>query len=373
MTDVLIVGGGVIGLSVAWELAQRGAAVTVLERAALGQESSWAGAGLIPPSTAAHDAAPLKQLVARSAARYPSWSERLQEIAGIDIGYRRCGAIYVYRDDTAAAHVARLAERLELDGVEHTRVEPAEIENLEPALTAVNGNPAPVRGGVMVPGEAQIRSPWHLAALAQACRSQGVRLIEQAAVTAFEIAGGRVRAAVTPATRYACDSICLTGGAWSGPLAAQLGLQVPIRPVRGQIVLLGGGRPLLTRIVNEGPRYLLPREDGRVLVGSTMEEVGFDKRTTQPAIDDLVRLAGELAPPLAGLNVEKCWAGLRPATPDGMPLLGRIPTVENAWIAAGHFRLGLTLAPATGESVAALIAGEMPPLPLAEFSADRFL
>jgi glycine oxidase len=182
-----------------------------------------------------------------------------------------------------------------------------------------------------------------------------------------------VAAAVTETgAEQPTDRLLIASGAWSERLLSQLGLRTGISPVRGQMALFHPPAPLLTRVVCVEKRYLVPRDDGRILVGSTEEpEAGFEKRTTDPGIAQLTEFAIRLVPALADVPVEKTWAGLRPGSPDGMPFLGPIPGWQNAFVAAGHFRAGIQLSPATGRIMADLILGRLPDTPMDAFRADR--
>jgi glycine oxidase len=210
-----------------------------------------------------------------------------------------------------------------------------------------------------------------LKALLVACAQRGVEVSPGVAAEEFRIEGGRITAVETTNGPLAAGQVCITSGAWAQTLLGRLGLTVRIKPVRGQMVLLDGPRPVLRRIVNDGPRYLVPRGDGRVLVGSTEEDAGFDKRTTADAVAGLLDFAVRLAPGLRSARFEQCWAGLRPATLDGLPYLGRLPNLDNAYVAAGHFRSGLQLSPGTAAVMSQLIQGLETTIDLAPFRVDR--
>jgi glycine oxidase len=186
----------------------------------------------------------------------------------------------------------------------------------------------------------------------------------------FLVRGGRIVAARAGGTDLRAEQFCIAGGAWSRSLLERLGCRPQIKPMRGQMALLSGQR-LLKRVINDGHRYLVPRSDGRVLVGSTVEDVGFDKRTTAEAIGDLLRFALQLAPSLSDHHVERTWAGLRPGSADGLPYLGRLPELANAFVAAGHFRQGLHLSTGTAVVMSELIRGQTPQIDLTPFRADR--
>ncbi|MBX3411138.1 MAG: glycine oxidase ThiO [Pirellulales bacterium] len=367
MHDTLIVGGGVIGLSLAYELATRGQRVQVIDRGEPASEASWAGAGILPPANSRTAADPLDRLGAVSLDLHADWAERLRDETGIDNGFRRCGALYVARSDTERKELEVLARDGVRRQVEFRSLDVAELARLEPALRASAQDAV-----WLVPGEYQIRNPRHLKALLAACVAHGVQIIAGIETYDFDVGGGRVRGAVTSAGRLEAGNYCVASGAWSRRLLSRLGIEVPLRPVRGQIVLLQAAVGELRHIVNEGPRYLVPRDDGHILVGSTEEEVGFDKRTTVEGMTGLLQLAVGLVPNLAQARVERSWAGLRPATADRKPIIGRLPELANAYVAAGHFRSGLTLSPGTAVALAQLMAGETPCVSLDTLGPDRF-
>jgi glycine oxidase len=367
--DTLIIGAGAIGLSVAYELAQRGEKVGVVERADVGRESSWAGAGIVPPAPTDIDASPSRQLAALSARLHPEWHARLKDETGIDNGYRCCGALYLADDDKSERQLADEVEAWRSAGVRHDAVDPNRLAEVEPNLSA-----AGVRRAVHLPDEAQLRNPWHVRALQSACASRGVVTIVRSAVEEFVVRDGSVAEVRTSNGPLSAGKYCLTAGAWTGELAAKLGLRPAVKPIRGQIVLLNPERPLVRGIVYAGDNfrhYFVARDDGRVLVGSTEEDVGFDKRTTASVGRELLDFAIRLAPALADAQVEQSWAGLRPFSADGMPYLGRAPELKNFYVAAGHYRWGLALSPATAVVMAQLMRGEPTALDLADFRLDR--
>ncbi len=359
--DVVILGGGVIGLTTAYLLARAGARVLVCDQAKVGQEASWAGAGILPPSDLRTDCQPCDRLRALSGQMFPSLSEELRQETGIDNGYVRCGGLG-WPDP--AEHVAD--EEWYGAGVTTELLDAAALGRLEPALAADLG---PAR---RVPAMAQLRNPRHLQALAAACARTGrVTLHEGAAAEELLIEQGRVRAVRATTGTLVGDTYLIATGAWTDRLMRPLGLRPGIRPVRGQIVLLNPGRMLFGHILTQGARYLVPRLDGRVLIGSTEELAGFDKRNTADGVQGLLALATRLVPALRESAVECCWAGLRPGSPDGLPFLGRVPAVRNLLVAAGHFRAGIQLSPGTALLMKELILGEPLSLPLEAFRPDR--
>ncbi len=383
MEDCLIIGGGVIGLSIAYELSGHGLRVRLIDRQRPAAEASWAGAGILPPVGQRLPQAPLEQLAALSLRLHAEWAERLRAETGIDTEYRRCGGWLLSVAGLSVAfppHEAQALERASTSQVtvaesnwDHFPYVPVmfpELEAREPALADARRSGA-ILAAAFAEDEAQLRNPRHLKALVAACRARGVTIEERVEVTGFWSSAGQVVGAQTSAGPRYAGSFCITAGPWSSRLAASLGLRISVRPIRGQMVLLRNPRPALEHIVNVGKRYLVPRLDGRVLVGSTEEDAGFDKRTTDEGIAELLRFAHTLMPAWRDAAVERTWAGLRPATPDETPYLGRAAALDNLFVAAGHFRSGIYLSPATAVVMSELIRGVRPSIDLAPFRVDR--
>jgi glycine oxidase len=356
--DVLILGGGVIGLSTAYFLARDGARVEVVDKGDFGQEASWAGAGILPPGNPDRARTPFDRLRAHSVALFPALSAELRERTGLDNGYHRCGGLEFRGGDAAQ-------EEWHGEGVAHEMLDDMAALRLEPSL-------APGRGPVChLPDLAQVRNPRHLKALLAGCHALGVGLRPGCPAHGFERAGGRIRAVQTAEGPRQAGQYLVATGAWTDTLLEQVGWRPGIRPIRGQIALLNTGAPVFRRVLMHGARYLVPRPDGRVLVGSTEEDVGFAKRTTAAAIAELLTLAASLVPALAAAQVERCWAGLRPGSPDGLPFLGAVPGLDNLFVAAGHFRAGIQLSPGTALVLKELLLGRPLTVPLEPFRLDR--
>lgn len=359
--DVAIAGGGVIGLSIAWELAQQGATVCVIDGGEPGRQASWAASGMLPPGPRLwldDHFSPLEQMAGLSQELNEPWHERLLEQTGIDNGFRPSGALYLGQDLTE--HCKEWHRR----GIEYRRLEAAEVREIEPALE-------PSGETVFLPEEAQLRPPWHLMALRTACEESGVEFHHGGHLREVRPAGDRVDQLTTERGKILAGRFCLCAGCWSEQLARTFGLSLPTVPIRGQIALLKGSFGVLRHIINVGPRYLTPRSDGRVLIGSTQESAGFESVTTAGAVGELLRFAVELCPALAAFELETCWAGLRPATPDGLPYLGRIPGFQNFWVATGHFRAGFQLAAATGVVMRCLMLGQDSPVEISSLGIER--
>ncbi|MGO9924401.1 MAG: glycine oxidase ThiO [Isosphaeraceae bacterium] len=363
--DIVIVGGGVIGLAIAYALAREGLAPVVLDRSELGREASWAGAGLIPPESRPNAENPSIALRSYSARLFPAWSAALREETGIDIGYRRTGGVDVALTDREEELLRNVAGRWRAEGIAFERLAPADITRVEPALRVKLG------AAYFLPDRAQVRNPRLLRALIEAVSHRGGRLKPWHAVEGFQMEKGRVVAVRTSEGAISCGRVVVAAGAWSGPLLKHLGLHAPTPPVKGQIVLLRGDRHLLHRIVEHGKNYLVPRDDGRILIGATEEDAGFDSRPTARGARDLLDEALRLCPVLGEAVVETTWAGLRPGSIDTKPYIGAAPGFENLFVATGHKRAGLQLAPGTAEIVADLMLDRPPRINLAAFRLDR--
>jgi glycine oxidase len=369
MHDCLIIGGGAIGLSLAYDLAGHGVRVRLVDRIQPGRESSWAAAGILPPAHQPADATPHDRLAAFSCRLHPIWAARLREETGIDTGFRACGAMHV-ADERLLGDLAAIADDWQRGNIAFERLSPEAAVSLESALgpMAASGQ---LRAALLLPGEVQIRPPWNVRALEAACKNRGVEISSDMEIEDFEIADGVIHAARTAADVICAETYCIAAGAWTGGLMKKIGLQLPIKPVRGQMVLLKTLAPILKRVLYVGGRYFVSREDGRMLVGSTLEDVGFDKRVTADAVQELLDAVLQWLPELRTAEIERCWSGLRPGSADGLPYMGRLPGVRNGFIAAGHYRSGLILAPGTAVLMSQLIRGEEPELDLAPFQVDR--
>lgn len=370
--ECLIIGGGVIGLSIAWELSRRGARVTVVDRERIGYGTSWAGAGILPPANFETALDPVDRLRGFSHRLHPQWAATLGEATGIDTGFRRCGAIYLARSAGESAAMAAQVNYWKEYGITAESLDEAQLVQDQPQLKSIVERGG-IRGAWRVPDECQLRNPTHLKALRVACANRGVRLLESCSILNLEESNGR-----TPSVRVLTADGCIesefavmAGGAWTPGLADAIGLRTGIFPVRGQMVLYRLAAPPLTRIINEGHRYLVPRLDGRLLVGSCEEEVGYHCETTPSVLASLRRWAEAFLPDLASADVEKTWAGLRPGTVDEFPYIGRVPGRKRTFIAAGHFRSGIHLSCGTAVVVADLIEGRDPPIDLAPFRPGR--
>jgi glycine oxidase len=372
-TDVAVIGAGVAGLGVAWRAAQRGLAVTVLDPAP-GSGASHVAAGMIAPVTeVAYGEEAVLGVHLASAGRWPRFAAELEEATGMSVGYRAHGTLAVAFDADDLRSLADLHAFQRSLGLDAEALASRECRDLEPAL-------APgVRGGLHVPGDHQVDTRPTWAALLAAAEGAGASLrperVEGVVVEGDRAVGVRLGdGALLPAT-----TVVLAAGSWSGGIIGVPPEAVPpVRPVKGQILRLRGPeRPaLLGRtvrgVVAGGSVYLVPRADGRLVVGATVEEQGFDTTVTAEAVYELLRDALRLVPGVATLELVEASAGLRPGTPDNAPLLGP-SLLDGLVLATGHYRHGFLLLPVTADGIGEYLASGVLPDDLAPLSPHRFV
>lgn len=365
--DILIVGGGVIGLTCAVRLRQAGATVAVYDRGDFGREASWAGAGIIPPGNPDRAATPIDKLRAIGSATLADVSRELLDATGIDNGYRRNGGIEFLHPEDEYALALWAAEGIAFERWVEDPSDRSEFSSGDPHLRT-GGRPC-----YHLPDMAQVRNPRHLRALIAQAGRLGVELHPHTGVEDWQTDGGRVRGVqLASGERVSAGAFLVAAGPWSERLLNDLNCRPTVRPVRGQILLLDATPGLLRRTIIDGKRYLVPRGDGHVLVGSTEEpEAGFEKRTTELALVDLLAFARGLVPELAEAATAASWAGLRPGSPDDQPFIGRVPGHDNVLAATGHFRAGIQLSLGTAQLVTELVFGRPPCVPAAAFALDR--
>ncbi len=351
--DILVVGGGLIGLLTARELALTGATVQILERGTSGRESSWAGGGILSPLNPWRYPDAVTELSRWSQMAYPALAEELSRSSGVDPQWTQSGMLMLGLADEERFQALQWAIRF---GFDMEVVDGEATRRIEPALGPTLG------GGVWMPKVAQMRNPRLLQAMKQALRPLGVDIVEDCRVGSLRLENGRVKGVETTQGTFGARQVVVAGGAWSGELLPGL----PVEPVRGQMLLFKGEPGLLGRIVLEEGHYVIPRRDGRVLVGSTFEQVGFDKATTDGAREELSKVAIRLVPGLEALEIEAHWAGLRPGSPEGIPYIGPHPELEGLFVNTGHFRNGVVMGLASARLLSDLISGNEPivdPLP----------
>jgi glycine oxidase len=365
MMDVAVVGGGVIGCAVARELALAGLQVAVLERAEPGENASWAAAGMLSPLAEADRPDPFLDLLLASRRMYPDFAEALREEAGVDVAYRDEGTLLAaLTDDDEQELRARFGWQRDA-GLPVEWLSAATAGALEPALSPR------VRAALRFADDHQVDNRllapalWTAAERAGAVMKRGaevVRVVRSAGqVEGVELADGELVRA---------ESVVLAAGAWAAQLAG-LPTALPVRPVHGQLLALSTAPGLLRHVLDSPRVYLVPRANGRVIVGATVEEIGFDRRVTAGGTHALLHAALELVPELTGASLVESWSGHRPGTPDGWPILGPDPDLPKLLYATGHYRNGILLTPITARAIAALVTGDQLPVDLAPFAVGR--
>lgn len=337
MSDFLIIGGGVMGMMTALQLADAGQQVTLVERGECGKEASWAGGGIVSPLYPWRYDSAISQLSRWSEGAYPSLALRLLEETGIDPEYRQRGLLYLNVDDADGAlrWARQLGKPLERVGADFVHAKEPGVE--------MTGDSA-----LWMPTLGSVRNPRLAKALkARLTAMPQVMLREQCEVSGFLQHAGSVEGVVTAQGPITAGRIIVCGGAWAAQLLAQLTVQLPVRPVKGQMIAYQAPKGLLQRVVLKDGRYIIPRADGLLLVGSTLEEAGFDKSTDEAALASLKQSAETMLPALATCPVAHQWAGLRPGSPVGIPFIGALHAWPNVFVNAGHYRNGLVLAPAS--------------------------
>ncbi|HET7034968.1 MAG TPA: glycine oxidase ThiO [Thermomicrobiaceae bacterium] len=364
--DVVIVGGGLLGAAVAYELARRGQRVAIVERGPIGGEASWASAGIISYPNRLNMPRERVEITRRSRERYPALVEQLESETGVAIEYQRPGNLLVAVDEAGAAEVNRLAEWQQSLGFRVESLDPEAARRLEPALTGQ------LTAAWFAPDVGALRVQRLTEALAMAASRRGAAIMSDVPVEEVTHEGTRVTGVRTTQGLVPGGTVVLAAGAWTGGLSQSLGIDLPTRPVKGQLIAFAGAPTPPSHIISGRGGYILPRLDGTVTAAATEEEAGFDRRVTGEAVAWLIDLAGTLCPSLPRGELVSSWTGLRPATADGEPIMGPVPGYEGLWVAAGHFRTGAKEAPASAELVAtSLLSGRVDPL-LQPFLPSRF-
>jgi glycine oxidase len=366
VVDVVIIGGGIMGCAVALRLALRGIGVTVIERGIPGAEASSAAAGILGPQMEAESAGPLLDLGLRSRALYPALAAELRDATGIDIGYVKSGVLAVAFDGAGSADLTARRAWQTSRGLRCEPLSAEQVHALEPALGA------DVRAALRFPDDGQVSARDLARAFSQAAALAGARFLQGRYVRRVVVQDGVVAGVELDGEVIATGSVVVAAGSWSGLVE---GAGIPanvVRPARGQLVSIETRPPLFRHVVSvHGRGYLVPRPDGTVLAGSTVEMVGFRKEVTVGGLAEILTLARALVPGLADAPVTGSWSNFRPYTEDHLPVLGHT-AVRGLVLATGHYRNGILLAPVTAEAIAALVETGASPIDLTPFSVARF-
>lgn len=361
--DVAVVGGGVIGLLSALMLARGGASVCLVETADVGRESSWAGGGIVSPLYPWRYGAAVTALAHWSQDFYPRFGEELLAATGMDPEVHVTGLYWLDLDDEA--------EALAWAGREGRLLRSVDIAEAYRDVPVLGDG---FKRAIHMPGVANVRNPRLVKALRAALSAMpNVEVREHCPVTGFIQEDGQIRGVTTADGEIRAERVVLAAGAWSGELLKTLGLEWPVEPVKGQMILYRCAEDFLPSMVLAKGRYAIPRRDGHILIGSTLEYAGFDKTPTDNALESLKASAEELLPALKDAEVVGHWAGLRPGSPEGIPFIGELPTHPGLWLNCGHFRNGLVLAPASCRLLVDLMLGREPIIDPAPYApAGRF-
>jgi len=366
-TEVIIIGAGIIGCNIAYDLAKRNVKSLVIDKAsAVGTEASWAGAGILTSHASTHEPYPI--LCRSSLALYPALAEELRAETQIDIELIQSGTLSVFFDSAEAAGLIGLADRRVKRGFSAEVLTAEEAWQLEPALSKS------IAGAVLFPEDAQVRNPKMVTALTKAAAKLGAQFQVGNPVSDFirvrEDGAERVVGVVVNGETYYADTFVIAAGCWTGTLTAQLDVPIHVEPAKGQIVLIEAMPPLFERTIDGLGIYIVPRADGKILLGATVEFVGYDKTATVDGAKQMIDAGIAIAPQLADSTFVQTWAGLRPYAKKG-PLLGNLPGYDNVVLASGHFKNGILLAPITGQLIAELITIGQPSLSLEPFQPTR--
>ena len=362
MSDILIVGGGIIGMLTARELSLAGMKVTIVEQGEAGHESSWAGGGIISPLYPWRYSDPVSALAKWGQDFYPQLIDEINSETGLDAELIQSGLLMIENEQEVALEWAKKWQsNLQL-------IDKKEVYKLEPELSKelVKENKA-----IWMPDVRQVRNPRLVKATKKYLLKQGVKFLEQTTVTGFLKKDNKVVGVTSSSGDISANKVLVAGGAWSSMLLNNIDINVDVMPVKGQMILFKTEPGKIKRITLNQDRYVIPRKDGRVLVGSTLEHTGFEKNTTNSAREELMAEAYRIIPSLQKADVEHHWAGLRPGTTDGIPYICSVPSMQGLYLNTGHFRNGVVLGPASARLAADLILNRQPILDLGQYKLDK--
>ncbi len=367
-SEVLIIGGGVIGLSIARELHKQGVKrITLLEKGVCGKEASWAAAGMLVPQTEAGQQDAFFELCCASRDLYPSFASELSDETGIDIELDRTGTLYLAFDDNDISEIHQRFEWQRNAGLTVERLSQNELRKYEPAISKTACE------ALFFKNDWQVENRQLVSALRSYAEINGIGILENTRVERLIVEENRVIGAETPNGRISAAITVLATGAWTSLIKiGNVDMPFKVEPVRGQILAFQPATQILGHVVCSSSGYLVPRRDGRILAGSTTENVGFDKTGTGSAAALIKEMAGKIVPTIDNLEIADHWTGLRPFVSDGKPVLGPINDLDGLFIATAHYRNGILLAPLTAKLVADKFVNGTDSEYFTTFGADRF-
>jgi len=359
LSDVLIIGGGIIGMLTARELHAAGADVLVIERGPLGGESSWAGGGIISPLYPWRYSSAVNRLAETSKTIYPGLAQQLQDESGVDCELLTSGLLYTNLEEQQQAQSWAREWSVEIQ----TITEAQKIHEIEPKVSTV------IDCGLWLPDIMQIRNPKLVKAMKGSFDTLGIKYHEYTPVDELIVEAGVIKGVMTAADTFNADKVVIASGAWSAGFIKHE-KNVAVEPVKGQMIMFKGEPGLIKRMVLSSGHYIIPRKDGRVLAGSTLERTGFDKTITDDATVELRRAAIEIIPALGDMEIERQWAGLRPGTAQGIPYICSHPEIDGLYINAGHYRNGVVLGAASARLMAEMVLEQDPSINPAPYALD---
>ncbi len=362
-TDVIVAGAGIVGLSAACALAKRGVRCTVFDRGRTGREASFAAGGILSPQAETRPDSPLLSLALKARDRHLTLAEELLGLTGIAVEHHRYGVLSLAFSEAEEAQLVALTEAQRRLGLRAEMVSRSGIARIESAANIE------ARAAALFPDDHRVDNRRLMEALRMLALSRGVEIREYTPLRGLEIENDRLVAVRTDQTRIEARTMINALGAWAGQLEG-CGRAIPVRPVKGHMMSLADG-PLVRHVVYGNHGYIVPRSDGRLIVGSTMEEAGFDTRVTTEGIGHIIGIAASIAPLTRKASIAETWIGFRPATPDGLPVIGK-GSAQGVIVAGGLFRNGILLGPLVGEIAATLAMGETPAYDLRAFDPARF-
>lgn len=367
-TDVAIIGGGIIGCSIAYHLRKQGVDVAVFDQGEIGAQASSAAAGILAPLGSLSGPGPYADLLLASWSMFPSLVAELEETSGIGVEYEQTGTLRVVRTEHNLSNLRKRMREWQPLGLHMQWLNADEAHRYEPLLSS------DVSGAIYAPQESQLKATKLTRAFAQAAANRGANLYGHTEILGIQSEQRKVTGLYTSqGETIACNHLIVATGAWTSQCGSWLDISLPVTPQRGQILTVKQSRQPLQHVIFGEAVYLAPKKDHTVVIGATKEEVGFDKHVTAGGLAWLLSTAIRLVPMLDGCAVEQTWAGLRPKTPDNHPLLGKAPRWENVTLATGHNSVGIMLSPITGLSIADLITKGQVADVIKPFGAERFL
>jgi glycine oxidase len=367
-SEVLIIGGGVIGLSIARELHKNGVVrITVVDRGAIGAEASWAAAGMLAPNIETDTSEDFHRFGTEALNMYPDFAAELFAETGVDIELDRSGTLCLAFNESESTELAETFRRQKLRDVPVEYLSGDEVRRLEPLVSPS------AQDALLYPTDWQVENRKLMSALRTFAERNGVRIAENVDVSELIVDGSKVLGAKTSTGEMLADTTILATGAWTSLIKiGDVSIPGSVKPIRGQMISFETGAREIGRVIYSPRGYLVPRADGRILVGATVEDVGFDKSVTAEGVESLRSAGAEIIPRLRDLEIAERWAGLRPFAADGLPVLGDIPGYENIFVATAHFRNGILLAPKTAKIICDRIMSNEPSNYLDLYGLGRF-